>query len=183
MFMISETRQKLFNRRAIYIYIFGAFILLCVYFFGRRCVDSIVTVKVVPVSSVGRGVAIPSIDFDSESYYRPIIENNLFRPLGWAPRRPVEPYRLIGTRIVREGATPAQAILQTTAGHQTYIVAAGETLDAGTKVVLISGKSVVLSTGGIERRLSLASGIWLNPSVRLSVVRPQPRRSVRPSYQ
>ena len=180
--MISETHQKLFNRRAIYIFIFGAFILLLVlFFFGRRSGEARLTVKVVPVSSVVGGVAIPPIDFDSKAYYRPILAYNLFRPLGWAPRRPVEPYRLIGTRIVRDGTTPVQAILQTTSGHQTYIVAAGETLDAGTKVVDISDRSVVLSTGGIERTLSLGTGIWLNPSVRLSVVRPQPRRSVRPS--
>lgn len=178
-FVGFEKHPLLLQKRAIYFLIFGAFILLCVFFFRRRSPESILTVKVVPVSSVVVGVAIPSIDFDSASYYRPILAYNLFRPLGWAPARPVEPYRLIGTRIVREGATPPQAILETTAGHQTYIVGAGDTLDAGTKVVDISDRSVVLSTGGIERTLSLGTGIWLNPSGRSSVV--IPRRSVRPS--
>ena len=119
--MISATRPKFFNRRAIYIFIFGAFILLCVYFFRRRSPESILTVKVVPVSSVLRRVDVSPIVFDSASYYRPILAYNLFRPLGWSPPVRVETYRLIGTRIVRDGAPPRQAILQTTARHQTYI--------------------------------------------------------------
>ena len=178
MLMRSETRQKLFNRRAIYFLIFGAFLLLCVFFFRRRCGASIQTVKVVPVSSVRR-VEVSPVVFDSASYYRTIIENNLFRPLGWSPPVPREPYRLVGTRIVSDGETPAPAILQTTAGHQTYIVGAGDTLDAGTKVVHISEKSVVLSTEGRERTLELNTSLWLKPSDRSSVV--SPRRSVPPS--
>lgn len=38
----------------------------------------------------------PAVFDASKAYYRTIIENNLFRPLGWTPPRPVEPYRLIG---------------------------------------------------------------------------------------
>ena len=173
--MRSETRQKRFNRRALYLLIFGASLLLCVFFFRRRSGASILTVKVVPVSSVRR-VDVSPVVFHSESYYRLIIENSLFRPLGWSPPVPREPYRLIGTRIVRDGAIPAQAILQRTAGHQTYIVGAGDTLDAGTKVVRISEKSVVLSTAGRQRTLELNTSLWLNPSDRSSVV--SPRRSV-----
>ena len=37
--------------------------------------------------------------FDSETFYRMIINNNLFRPLGWTPPRPIEPYRLLGTLL------------------------------------------------------------------------------------
>ena len=35
----------------------------------------------------------------SETYYRTIIDSNLFRPLGWKPPRPKPTYRLIGTVI------------------------------------------------------------------------------------
>ena len=56
------------------------------------------------------------IDFDSASYYQPIIKYNLFRPLGWTPPRPVEPYRLIGTILPRAANSPPTAIIQTTAG-------------------------------------------------------------------
>lgn len=178
--MRFEKRSVLLKKRALYLLIFGAFILLLsVFFFGRSSVESTLSVKVVPVSSFSPRVAVSPVVFDSESYYRLIIENNLFRPLGWSPPVRVEPYRLIGTRIVRDGVTPAQAILQPTAGHQTYIVAAGDTLDAGTKVVGISDRSVVLSTEGRQRTLELNTSLWLKPSDRSSVV--SPRRSVRPS--
>ncbi len=167
----------MFKKRAVYLLIFGAFIFyLVLFFFGRSSSEARRTVKVVPVSSVGRGVDIPPIDFDSASYYRPILEYNLFRPLGWSPPVRVEPYRLLGTILPKDDSTPSKAIFQTTAGKKTYIVSIGETLDASTEVVDISGKSVVLSTEGRERTLELNTGIWLNPSVRSSVVRP--RRSV-----
>ena len=37
--------------------------------------------------------------FDAEALKRTIIDNNLFRPLGWTPPRPKEPYRLLGTLL------------------------------------------------------------------------------------
>ena len=90
-----ERCQKLFHKRSLYLLIFGAFVFSAVlFFFGRGYRDARRRVNVVPVSSVLRRVDIPPIDFDSEAYYRPIIENNLFRPLGWTPPRPIEPYRL-----------------------------------------------------------------------------------------
>lgn len=98
----------------------------------------------------------PPAVFDSETYYQTIIDNHLFRPLGWRPPRPIEPYRLIGTILPRsETHTPPQAIIQTTTGQQTYIVSTGENLDASTEVVSIAGKSVVLSTDGEQRTLRL----------------------------
>lgn len=118
---------------------------------------------------------IPRV-FSAAAFKRTIVENNLFRPLGWRPPVPVEPYRLLGTILPTDASSPPRAILQTTTGNQTYIVSAGDPLDASTEVVDISGKSVVLSTEGRERTLELNTGIWLNPSVRSSVI--SPRRSV-----
>ena len=78
-----ERRQKLFNTRAFYLFIFGAFVFcLVLFFFGRGSPEARLTVKGVPVSSVGRDLSVPVVAFDSESFYRTIIENNLFRPLG-----------------------------------------------------------------------------------------------------
>ena len=98
--------------------------------------------------------------FDAEvSFKRTIIDNNLFRPLGWTPPRPTEPYRLIGTILPRsETHTPPKAILQTTAGHQTYIVTLGSNIDANTQVVDIQSKQVTLSTQGRQRTLMLLIG-------------------------
>ena len=96
--------------------------------------------------------------FDAEAFKRTIIENNLFRPLGWTPPRPIEPYRLIGTILPRSENTPRKAIIQSTAGNTTYIVFSGERLDADTEVVSIASKQVVLSTNGQQRTLKLPSG-------------------------
>ena len=102
--------------------------------------------------------------FDTASFYRTIIDNNLFRPFGWTPPRPTEPYRLIGTILPIDVNTPPRAILQSTAGNKTYIVTTGETLDAETEVVSIAGKHVTLSRNGEQRTLRLPPGVYLNPS-------------------
>ncbi|MYB92661.1 hypothetical protein F4167_11010 [Candidatus Poribacteria bacterium] len=92
--------------------------------------------------------------FQQSDFYRTIIDNNLFRPLGWTPPRPIEPYRLIGTLLPRSDTTPPKAIIQTTAGQKTYIVSIGEPLDAETEVVSIEGnQQVTLSTNGQQRTL------------------------------
>ena len=96
-------------------------------------------------------------DFQKTAFYRTIIDNNLFRPLGWRPPRPIEPYRLMGTILPRAANIPPRAIIQTTAGNQTYIVTTGEKLSADTEVVLIESKRVVLSTNGQQRTLKLPS--------------------------
>lgn len=176
-----ETRQKLFNKRALSLLIFGAFVFyLVLFFFGRGSPEARRTVKGVPVSSVGRDRSLPVVAFDSESFYRTIIDNNLFRPLGWSPPRPKEPYRLLGTVLPTDDRTPPTAILQTTAGNQTYIVMTGETLDASTEVVEIKPKQVVLSTEGQRRTLRLTATHYLNPArVSRRVVssrRPTPQR-------
>ena len=100
----------------------------------------------------------PAVLKVSETYYRTIIDNNLFRPLGWTPPRPIEPYRLIGTILPRSENTPLQAIIESTTGHQTYIVTLGSNLDADTQVVDIQSKQVTLSTQGQQRTLMLPIG-------------------------
>lgn len=96
--------------------------------------------------------------FQDSDFYRTIIDNNIFRPLGWTPPRPTEPYRLMGTILPCSENTPPTAIIQSTAGNTTYIVTTGEPLDASTEVVSIEAKQVVLSTNGQRRTLKLPSG-------------------------
>ena len=157
-----------FLRRAGYLLIAGAFFLIGIFFIYRSLgvrTETVFTVKVVPVDATSsRRQSSPVIDFDSEvSYYRPIIEYNLFRPLGWTPPRPSEPYRLIGTVLATDANTPPQAILQTTAGNTTYIVTTGEKIDASTEVISIESKQVTLSTNGQQRTLRLNTAVYLNP--------------------
>lgn len=90
-------------------------------------------------------------------FYRTIIDNNLFRPLGWTPPRPVEPYRLLGTLLPRDDTTTPQAILQTTKGNTTHIVSIGDKLDGDTEIVDIQRKQVTVRTKGDTRTLTLKS--------------------------
>ena len=66
------------------------------------------------------GATDPLRDFQKTDFYRTIVDNNLFRPLGWRPARPREPYRLLGTLLPNDGETPPQAILQSTTARTTY---------------------------------------------------------------
>ena len=100
-------------------------------------------------------------DFQNLDFYKTIIDNNLFRPLGWRPTRPREPYRLIGTIIPTDEKIGAQAILQTTRGNTTYIVTRGDTLDADTTVIDIQVKQVTLEKVGKQRTLNLNTSPWL----------------------
>ena len=96
-------------------------------------------------------------DFQKTDFYRTIIDNNLFRPLGWRPARPREPYRLLGTLLPSDGNTPPQAILQSTPARSTYIVRIGDKLDKATTVTDIQPKQVILKTNGKHRTLGLST--------------------------
>ena len=155
---MSETQRTFSKGRAIYLLICGVFLLLIgILLFLRQSSLEVSTlkVKVVPVETPVHRFDVTPVDFDSESYYRTIIDNNLFRPLGWTPPRPREPYRLIGTILPRSANTPPQAILETTAGQKTYIVTIGDKIEIHTEVVDIQPKQVMLSTNGKQRTLKL----------------------------
>ena len=87
---MSETQRPLFNTRACGVILAGAFILLVTLFFAFRTSPSETqNVKVIEPSAVRRvRRPLPPVQEVSESYYRTIIENNLFRPLGWTPPPP-----------------------------------------------------------------------------------------------
>ena len=163
---MSERHRNLFNKRACYVSIAGAFIFLVVVVvvsFRSKASPEPEPFKITPSPQDRVRLTKPPV-FDSEAYYRTIIDNNLFRPLGWRPPRPIEPYRLIGTKLARDANTPSQAIVQSTATQTTYIVSIGEKIDASTEVVDIQPKQVTLSTNGQPRTLRLNTGITLNAS-------------------
>lgn len=95
--------------------------------------------------------------FDAEAFKRTIIDNNLFRPLGWTPPRPREPYRLLGTIIPTDAKTPPKAIIQNTVQNQTHIVTISDTLDTETHVTDIQTKYITLKKNGQQRQLTLKS--------------------------
>ena len=109
-------------------------------------------------SSTHRNEDMELKHFQNSDFYRTIIDNNIFRPLGWTPPRPIEPYRLIGTILPTDDRTQPTAILQTTTGQRTLIVSTGEKIDASTKIIEIKRKAVVLETEGQQRTLRLSIG-------------------------
>ena len=117
-------------------------------------------------------------DVLSSPFYRTIIDNNLFRPLGWTPPRPEEPYRLTGTLIPTDGDTSPKAFLLAIATNTTHIVTLGDTLGKDTTVTAIESKQVTLQTSGQQRTLRLNTALWLNtsPANRSSVRRQTPVR-------
>ena len=156
-------QRKPFNRRAYDLLIAGAFIFLAVFFAFRTSTPQTetLTIKVIEPTPPRR-VHLTTPSFDAAASYSTIIDNNLFRPLGWTPPRPSEPYRLLGTVLAREVSnTPLRAIIQSTAGNKMHIVTTGDKLDADTEVVEIQHKQVTLSTNGTHRTLCLSPAAWL----------------------
>ena len=194
--MISEKQRTPFPKRACSVLIVVA--LVCVVIFFALSVprqpQEPIAIKVNtlpdekkataslprPARLRGRGTRTPRPIFDSEAYYRPILEYNLFRPLGWKPARPQEPYRLIGTLIPTDSNTPPKALLLKTATGTTHIVPLGDPLDANTTVTAIESKQVILETSGQQRTLRLNTSLWLNASsTNRSLLREQPPAPMR----
>ena len=94
-------------------------------------------------------------------FYRTILDNNLFHPLGWRPPHPREPYRLLGTLIPCDGKSKAQAILQKNPTERIYTVTIGDQLDADIIVIDIQTKQVTLEKTGQRRTLTLNTTPWL----------------------
>lgn len=102
---------------------------------------------------------------DLDSYYDVIIENNIFRPLGWRPPARIIPYELISTiTYPLYSKKRPTAILKQTTGQQTHFVSIGDKLN-DTLVVDIAPKKVVLDVSG-ERITLKVSSVFLNASGR-----------------
>ncbi len=100
-----------------------------------------------------------------ELFYRTIIENNIFAPLEWKPKKPAPTYRLIGTQIPVGQEIKAIAILQETSGEGNIrIVSIGTKLGEDTVVADIHPKQVILKKGKLRISLRLATMQFLKPS-------------------
>ena len=98
-----------------------------------------------------------SVDHEA-LFFQTIIENNLFAPLGWKPKKPTPIYRLIGTHIPVGKEIEATAILQETTGEATIrIVSIGTKLGEDTVVADIQPKQVILKKGKLRISLRLAT--------------------------
>ena len=87
------------------------------------------------------------VDFgENEVFYRTIIDNNLFRPLGWTPPKNEPSYSLEGTAVDQDGVI-SQATLLERRSNRYYFVTIGTELD-GMTVKDIQAKQVILDKGG-----------------------------------
>lgn len=164
---MSKSQSFYLKYRGYYLSIAVAILLLFIVFTAFRTPPqkkALLKIKVVPSSAVAPRVdlSLASPVFDAEVYYRPIIENNLFRPLGWRPPVPVEPYRLVGTTFPRDAHTPPQAIIEPVSGGTMHFVGVGDDIDGETLVVGIQPTSVTLKTEGHQQVLSLEADFFLN---------------------
>ena len=96
------------------------------------------------------------------SYYDVIVENNLFRPLGWTPPKRQPKYALIATLLESQGQT-AKALLMENTSKKTYYVTVGEKIGAMT-VDSIEARHVNLNISGEILTLKVPSIGFLNTS-------------------
>ena len=98
------------------------------------------------------------IDFgENAAFYKVIIDNNLFRPLGWTPPKNEPAYSLIGTAVGADGAL-SQATLLEKRSNRYHFVTIGTKLgditvkDIQAKQVTLenAGKPVTLKAGELQ---------------------------------
>ena len=147
----------------------GIILILPLLFANTQHLPSTPPNKTVRVSTPRRTTKRPALTKDREAevsfqeteFYRTIIDNNIFRPLGWRPERPKESFRLLGTRIPTDRKTSPQAIIQATQGNKTYVVATGDTLFKDTTITDIQPKQITFEKSGHQRTLKLSTTTWL----------------------
>ena len=97
-------------------------------------------------------------------FYRVIVDNNIFRPLGWRPPNREPEYTFIGTRVDSNGDAAAEAYVLETRSNQFFMASIGDKIgDAivkeikkkeiildknGEVITLKGGKMAFLQTGG-----------------------------------
>lgn len=99
-----------------------------------------------------------TVDFgENIEFYKVIIDNNLFRPLGWTPPNNEPAYSLVGTAVHPDGVI-AQATLLERRSNRYHFVTIGEKLgditvkDIQAKQVILEkdGKPITLKTEAIQ---------------------------------
>ena len=99
-----------------------------------------------------------SVDFgENAEFYKVIIDNNLFRPLGWTPPNNEPAYSLVGTAVDADGVI-AQATLLERRSNRYHFVTIGEKLgditvkDIQAKQVILEkeGKPITLKTDALQ---------------------------------
>ena len=83
---------------------------------------------------------------ENPDYYRTIVDNNIFRPLGWRPPNKEPEYAFVGTFVGKNGARSEASVRERRSG-KFYMVTIGEKVgDAVVKE--ISEKKIILDKDG-----------------------------------
>ncbi len=98
----------------------------------------------------------------NEGFYRVIVENNLFRPLGWTQPNTGPDYVLAGTWVASNGRR-AKALVMERRSNKAYYVSPGEKVGNAT-VEKIAPNQVTLNTSGKVLTLKADSIQFLNVS-------------------
>ena len=93
-------------------------------------------------------------------FYRTILENNLFAPLGTLSVSEPPIYRLIATLLSSEPGRGDRAILEDTRTQHTYTRRLGEKIGEST-LVDIQSKQITVETAGEQTTLTLTPHLWL----------------------
>ena len=109
-------------------------------------------------------------------FYRVIVENNLFRPLGWQVPNREPKYALIATLIGSHGEI-AKALLMENASNRTYYVTTGEQIGEAT-VEKIESRQVRLNISGENLTLKVPSAQFLNAKASSPMLREQPAPAI-----
>lgn len=101
--------------------------------------------------------------FEQTEFYRTIVENNLFLPLGTVAAKQPARYRLIATTTSANGDSRSTALIQSIAENETHVVTIGSKVGEVT-IVDIQPKQVAIETHGKQTTLELDNHLWLGPS-------------------
>lgn len=91
---------------------------------------------------------INALPHNLESFYQFIIDNNLFRPLGWRTPKKQPNWTLIGTAVSENIADSKAFILERSSNHM-HIVKVGDVFGEAL-VKVIESKRVILNEAGKE---------------------------------
>ena len=115
----------------------------------------------------------------SDDFYQPIIENNLFRPLGWRKRSGEPEYTLIGT-LIESNNQRAKAFLIERRSNRYYPVSVGEKVGDAT-VESIKPNEVSLGKNGKTVTLKANSNRFLDTSAVSDRGRARSKEGAEPS--
>ena len=94
-----------------------------------------------------------------DDFFKAIVDNNIFRPLGWRPPKKQPEYKLIGT-LSNPNGDYTKAIILERRSNQLKTVRVGETF-GNVSLKEIKSKQVILDDKGKEIKLQMGSQQFL----------------------